>query len=348
MKMTLPHIPARIGSILRSRPAWRMGFAIDLVIVFVIVFSGALLLGNAVSKSRPITDNLQNAETKKPTSLYWSIGAESTATNHGATQTANASSPDEELSGPDEDGETYTVQAVLAAKHQVVIASGIDAKISKFNLESGDLFRKGDVLVEYDCSIDYGRLNEAKSRLRVTEQQLEAYQKLVTLESASQMELTIAQENNEQNKAIVEQIEGRIKACRHIAPWNGRVTRKMASENEYVQTGRVLMEISSREPLRAEFLVPSVWLRWLNVGTPLRITINETGQDYDAKIVTIFGEVDPVSQSVQVVAEMEAYHQELLPGMSGRATFSKSMAAKDDGNGFLGLILSPQGAEDTP
>lgn len=344
MKMTLLHIFDSTKSALRSVHERRMGFALDLVIVFVIVFSGALFLGNAVSKSRPMVENPVATHTTKPTSLYWSISAGQPAVKDDV----DAQEPDAALSETGDPEDSYTVQAVLGAKHQVVIASGIDAKISKFDLESGDLFNKGDVLVEYDCSVDYGRLNEAKSRRRVTEQQLAAYEKLLDLDSASQMELTIARENNEQNKAIVEQIEGRLKACRHIAPWNGRVTRKMASENEYVQTGRVLMEISSREPLRAEFLIPSVWLRWLNVGTPLQIYINETGHDYKARIVTIFGEVDPVSQSVQVVAEMESYHGELLPGMSGRATFSKSMAANDDGNGFLGLILPAQGAGDTP
>ena len=56
--------------------------------------------------------------------------------------------------------------------------------------------------------------------------------------------------------------------------------------------------------------------------------------------MNVFGEVDPVSQSVQVVAEMEKYHEELLPGMSGRATFTESTTREGRDKGFLGFKLS--------
>jgi len=239
-----------------------------------------------------------------------------------------------------EDDSEYTVQAVLGARRQIVLASGLDSKITKFKLESGDRFKRGDVLIEYDCAVDQGRLNEALSRQRVTEQQLIAYQKLSALDSISNIELIIARENNEQNKAVIKQIQGRLKSCRHVAPWDGRVMRKMASQYEYVQRGRVLMEIASHEPLRAEFLIPSRWLSWLNVGTAVDIFIGETDNTYSAKIINVFGEVDPVSQSIQVVAEMEKYHEELLPGMSGRATFTRNTIEEGSSKGFLGLKLS--------
>ncbi len=251
----------------------------------------------------------------------------------------NSISPASDSSTDTEDDD-YTVQAVLGAKRQIVIASGINSKITKFKLDSGDRFKRGDILIQYDCTVDQGRLNEALSRQRVTENQLAAYQRLLQLGSVSDIELMIARENNEQNKAMITQIKGRLKSCQHVAPWNGRVMRKMASQYEYVQTGRVLMEIASHDPLRAEFLIPSKWLRWLNVGTPLKIYIGETDKEYKAKIVSIFGEVDPVSQSIQVVAQMEKYHEDLLPGMSGRASFAGDTDKSVNKKGFLGLSLA--------
>ena len=242
---------------------------------------------------------------------------------------------------PSPNKEEYEVQAVLSPKKQTVVASGIDAKILRLKLDSGDKFKKGSVLVEYDCSIDKGRLKEAQSRQRVTQKQLEAYEKLISLESVSEIELLVARENNEQNKALVEQIEGRLKACVIHAPFDGRVTRRMASQHEFSQTGRVIMDVSSLDPLRAEFLVPSKWLRWLNIDTPLEIYIGETDRTYEAKIAAVHGEVDPVSQSIQIVADMQSYHEELLPGMSGRAIFSSQIVRENIKQGFLGLMLKP-------
>lgn len=238
----------------------------------------------------------------------------------------------------------FRVQAVLSAKRRAVLASAMDARITKLNFDNGQKFKKGDVLVEYDCSVDYARLKEMESRKRLTQVQLEAYEKLKEMKSVSDVELVVAKENNEQNIALIEQIKGRLRYCKVIAPFDGRVSNKMASQYEFVQTGRVLMDVASREPLQAEFLVPSKWLRWLNVGSPLRIYINESDKQYVAKIVAVHGEVDPVSQSVQVKAEMEAYHEELLPGMSGYATFDPSATQVEPSRGFLGFVLNEDGA----
>ena len=37
---------------------------------------------------------------------------------------------------------------------------------------------------------------------------------------------------------------------------------------------------------------------------------------------------------------MEKYHEDLLPGMSGTASFSKNTIKQGESNGFLGLNLS--------
>ncbi|MEM6811118.1 MAG: efflux RND transporter periplasmic adaptor subunit [Pseudomonadota bacterium] len=243
------------------------------------------------------------------------------------------------------DENSLTVQAVLASTEKIVIASGLDAKIIKLDKQSGDTFKKGEALVRYDCSVDRARLKEMESRQRVTEKQLKAFEKLKELDSASEIELLVAKENNEQNKALISQIKGRLQACQHIAPWNGRIIQKMASEYEYVQNGRVIMEIASLKPLRAEFLIPSKWLQWLNIGTPLALSINETGRQYNAKIEAIYGEVDPVSQTIQVAAEIDKYHEELLPGMSGRVIFSEGVARSSSNKGFIGLQLSSDSNE---
>ena len=312
-----------------SDPSYRKALYKRYIPIFALLFVISFITDNAANRNHILFSNPALAESvpimvKKDNQI---LSPTVEAETHENTNLQNQN-------------DRYTVQAVLGAKQKIVIASGIDAKITKFKLESGDSFKRGDVLVEYDCSVDRARLKEALSRQRVTEQQLNAYDKLTNLGSASDIELVLARENNEQNKAIISQIKGRLKSCQHIAPWNGRVMRTMASQYEYVQTGRVLMEIASKKPLHSEFIIPSRWLQWLNIDTPVDIYIGETNRTYSAKVINVFGEVDPVSQSIQIVAEMEKYHEDLLPGMSGTASFSKNTIKQGESNGFLGLNLS--------
>ncbi|MEZ0260534.1 MAG: efflux RND transporter periplasmic adaptor subunit [Alphaproteobacteria bacterium] len=242
----------------------------------------------------------------------------------------------------------YQVQAVLVAKSSAIFAAPLDGRLSKFPFKSGDSFKKGDILAEFDCGMDRAKLREIGARAVITDKQLIAYKQLRELGTVSEMELVTAQENHAQNLAIASQMRERLKSCKVVAPFDGRVSHRMVNPHEFVQTGRVMMDVSSREPLQAEFLVPSIWLRWLNVGTPLSVYIEESGKRYDANIVRVSGEVDPVSQSVQVAAEVSKYHEELLPGMSGRATFDFGNAEPEAKMGYLGLILDEQPATAPP
>jgi len=74
--------------------------------------------------------------------------------------------------------------------------------------------------------------------------------------------------------------------------------------------------------LELEFLVPSTWLSWLRVGGALRVHIDETRKSYPARFIRMGARVDPVSQSIKVVAEINGKPAELMAGMSGRVQVS--------------------------
>ena len=236
----------------------------------------------------------------------------------------------------------FAVQAVLAAKRIAVISGTMDGKLTKFPLQNGDTFKKGHVIAKYDCGIDWARLKELKARERLSAKKTAAFKRLLELKTASEIEYVTALENNNQDKAQISQLRHKLNLCSIHAPFSGRVSRKIASQYESVQKGRVLMEIISSEPMQAELLIPSKWLRWANVKTPLSVYIEESGKTYNAHITRIHGEIDPVSQSAHVVAELEKYEEELLPGMSGRAIFDPEQTGQKDKVGFLGIVFEEE------
>jgi len=251
-------------------------------------------------------------------------------------QETNIKNEPPEIKAPPESTD-YQVQAVLNAQKSAVISGAMDGVLKKIPFKNGDTFKKGDTLAEYNCRFERARHQEVHAELAVVERQLEAYERLKRNEAVAEVEYIAILQENEKIKAVLEQTSARLALCRVKAPFDGRVTDKVANNHEAVRSGRVLMEISSNEPLQAELLVPSIWLRWLNIGTNLEIAIHETGQSYDATIKRIHGRVDPVTQTAYVVAQIKHYEEELLPGMSGQAIFDK--AAKRESLGFLGIKI---------
>src|SRR5258707_14563714 len=67
--------------------------------------------------------------------------------------------------------------------------------------------------------------------------------------------------------------------------------------------------------------VPAAWVAWLRTGTPLSISIKETGQVYEARISKMNSRVDGVSQQLEVEALIEKGEGRLLPGTVGTAVF---------------------------
>lgn len=234
-------------------------------------------------------------------------------------------------------GDNLTVQAVLTAAKSAVISGSMDGVILSMPYDNGEKFRDGDVLVEYRCDYERARVAEIEARFRLSRRQVQALGRLQQSNTSSEVEYLTAVEQNEQNRALLEQAQAVERRCTIRAPFDGRVMDKEANEYEASRSGRVLMQIGSTEPLQAELLIPSEWLKWINIGTPVTVYVNESGLRYAASVIRIHGEVDPVSRTAHIVARLNDYQEELLPGMSGRATFNRGDLSIF--SGFLGMNL---------
>lgn len=213
-----------------------------------------------------------------------------------------------------------TAEAVLVPRSKTVISSSRDGKIKTINFKNGDHFKKGDVILEYHCDDLRAELNAVRAEKKFAGQKQLTTSRLFNMELSSTLEVSQSKVENEQAMAKAKLVEQRIKDCTIRADYDGRVVKKLANDNEYTRTDRVLLEVASKGTLDVEFLLPSRALRWVNVDAPISLVINETEREYNGKIKQIYGEVDPVSQSIQIRASLDGYDQPLLPGMSGQIT----------------------------
>lgn len=218
------------------------------------------------------------------------------------------------------ENQTISVEAVLVPNENTVISSSKDGKIHKIHFDNGEIFRKGDILVEYACKDLRAELDIAQSQQKVADTKKSASMKLFKLDIISNIEKLELEGESDQAQARSRLYKSRMEACYIRADYDGRVVKKLANASEFTRTDRVLMEVASLDYLKAEFLLPSRWLRWVNVGAPVVLEIDETERDYSATIRNIYGEVDPVSRSIQMTAQLDPYGDPLLPGMSGQLT----------------------------
>lgn len=231
------------------------------------------------------------------------------------------------------------VEAVLVPRQITVISSSQDGRIASIPVNHGDRFKKGDILISYDCSNLRAEADIAKIEKNYTERRLKGTDNLFKLDIISDVDLAGAQIEDQKASVKDKLYQARLQDCDIRAEFDGRVTNRLANPGEYTRTDRVLLEVASNESLQAEFLVPSKWLRWINIGAPLTITVSETEKTYHAKVARIHGEVDPVSQSIQMIATLDPYDDPLLPGMSGKAAINAADIRNAGIKGYLEVGL---------
>jgi membrane fusion protein, multidrug efflux system len=214
--------------------------------------------------------------------------------------------------------ERQDIRAQLMPRRYTTIAAEIGAKVSAITVPEGGSFRAGQVLVSFDCSLQKAQLDKAQAELEGAQQTLQANLRLEQLNSVGQLELDLSKSGVNKAKAELGANRAMIAKCQVAAPFAGRVAEQKVREQQYVQPGQPLLDILDDSVLELEFLVPSVWLRWLKVGGAFEVQIDETRKTYPAKFTRIGARVDPVSQSVKVAAAISGKFPELMAGMSGR------------------------------
>ena len=206
------------------------------------------------------------------------------------------------------------------AQAESVLSSPYLAVVAQIPNQMGAAFKQNDVLLRFDCTEQQARQEIAQAELTAANEALAAKIRLKSLDAASEIEVTSA-------AAMVSKAQGQLKLSAHQvsqceikAPFDGYVVRVLGRAYQTANAGQPLLEIVQAGTPKLRVQAHSRWFRRIGVGTPLRVSIEETGQRYDATVTVVNARVDPVNQSFDMEARIEGEAPGLLPGMSGTAS----------------------------
>lgn len=216
--------------------------------------------------------------------------------------------------------EQQEIRAQLAPHRYTTLAAEIGAKVSRLPVQEGGRFQAGQALVSFDCSLQQAQLNKARAALSGVEKTWNGNKRLAELNSIGKVELDVSEAEVTKNQAEVAAMQTMLGKCHISAPFSGRVAEQKVREQQYVQPGQAIMDIIDDSVLEIEFLVPSQWLAWIKPGYKFQVGIDETRKSYPANVRRIGARIDPVSQSIKLVATIDGRFPDLIAGMSGRVS----------------------------
>lgn len=220
--------------------------------------------------------------------------------------------------GPAAAFEAAEMRAQLSPQRFTTLSAEIPAKINRIVGHDGEAFKKGAVLLEFDCALQAAQLDKANAQLVATRTTLDGLKRLAELNAVGSVEVKTGEAEVLKARADVAYLQAMMAKCRVAAPFDGRVAEVKAREQQFVQAGQPLIEIIDDSTLELDFLVPSRWLSWLKPGAAFAVHIDDTGRDYPVRLQRIGARIDPVSQTVRAVAVVDGRFPELIAGMSGQ------------------------------
>lgn len=224
--------------------------------------------------------------------------------------------------GPAAHAETTDLsRGIVRAVDEAWLSSDIGAAIDKLPLKEGEAFKKGDLLISFDCAATEAQLAAASAKLQVENITLKNHKQLKAHNAIGQFDVDIAKARVDQSSAERNAIAVVAKRCDLFAPFDGKIAQLGVHLFEVPERNARMMQILDLTAMEVDMILPSDWLKWLKPGTKFEIAIDELGEAAPAEVVRVAAAVDPVSQTIKVVGRISGNTAKIQSGMSGSLTF---------------------------
>lgn len=215
------------------------------------------------------------------------------------------------------------IRGVVRPAEQATISTEIVATVAKVGFKEGQTFKKGDVLIAFDCRRYEAELASAVAQLREMQVSVDTNLFLEKRDAGNKQDLDISKARAAKAAAEADALKVRIDQCVIEAPFDGRVAELGIREHEMPSTNKPLIQILADGEMEIELILPSNWLHWLKEGSEFTFLIDENRKSYDGVVTRIGASVDTISQTIKVSAKFKDAPQDVLPGMSGSARFAQ-------------------------
>jgi RND family efflux transporter MFP subunit len=208
-------------------------------------------------------------------------------------------------------------RGLVKAKSRAVLASEIGAVVSQTPLRAGDSFKKGDLLVGFDCRLLKNQKDKVAAQVKSSKAQLDNAKDLEKMRSIGKLDVTLAHSEYDKDRSELKIAMLNVERCSIKAPFDGKVVQLLVNRYESVDLRRSLIEVASSSELEVEIIAPASWLSRVKNGQQAKMQVDELGVDIKVEVIAVGGAVDPVSQTILVRCKVLNRPTNLLPGMSG-------------------------------
>ena len=218
------------------------------------------------------------------------------------------------------------IRGLVVPLYHARLSSRLQATIMRIGPETGEAFKAGDVLVQFDCTAFEADREKARAEAQAAAASLAVKRELSNSGNASKLQAVLAEAELKKSRAAVDMADKQVADCEIKAPYDGRVVERVANAHETVGYRDPLIDIVGVDALELRVFVPSRALRSIDNGSGLELTVDETGERLPAQVIALGARIDNVSQLIELRAKFLGDTRRLISGMSGNVRFLTGLA----------------------
>lgn len=175
---------------------------------------------------------------------------------------------------------------------------------------------EGEPLVRLDERRAAADLRAAEAKLERLDLVLQRTEEAFQRGAGTRTELDDARTLHAEAKAEAERARAVLNDHEIVAPFDGRITRRLVSRGSLVSPGEAIAELNSVDPIEIAFPVPEQFLADLRPGLVVRSTTAAFGNEvFEGSLSSVGAVIDRGSRSAEVYARITNDDGRLRPGM---------------------------------
>ena len=215
--------------------------------------------------------------------------------------------------------QTITAVGSLRSDESITVRPEVAGRISAILFKEGQHVGKGMTLIRLDPAINAAEVQQARANLKLAKSKYDRAVELSQRNFISGQAKDEAENNLRVAEAAVALVEARLAKMEIKAPFSGVIGLRVVSVGDYVKEGADVVNLESVDPLKVDFRVPEIYMRQVQVGQTLSVSLDALpGKSFDGKVFAINPLVDAAGRAVVIRAIVGNPDTSLRPGMFAR------------------------------
>lgn len=215
--------------------------------------------------------------------------------------------------------QAITAVGSLRSDESVTLRPEVAGRISAIAFQEGQRVTKGDVLVRLDPAVPEAEAQQARANVTLAKAKFDRAVDLAQRNFISGQAKDEAENNLKVAEAALQLAEAKLAKTTLRAPFSGLIGLRVVSVGDYVKEGADVVNLESIDPLKVDFRVPEIYLKQVQVGQSLSVTLDALpGKIYEGKVFAVNPLVDAAGRAIVIRAIVRNPDTSLRPGMFAR------------------------------